>query len=169
MKSYRLIFKSLIVFLLPMIILLSGFSRFAYYNNINPSVIKTTVLENFFSTSTLPTDILAKMLGTDKNSPVKTGEKSGSQQDNETICNSFAFISASPSFTLLKSTTLFACMGFHSLNDININMNIEYPLKIPLWRLVVFLLLLKLLKPILPRSSSVNYYNYRYGKACALS
>ncbi len=169
MRNCRLINKSLIVFLLPIMLLLSGFSKFAYYNSINPSVIKTTTLENFFSTTTMPTDILSKLLGTGKNSHANTCENSDSQKDNKFITDAFACISSPYSFTTLKNITVFACAGISSLNDLNVSMNIEYPLKIPFWRLIVFLLLLKLLKPILPRSSSINYFNYyRYRETCAL-
>lgn len=170
MKIFKPVKKRFVVFLLPIMTILSGFSSFAHYSNINTFSVKTTVLENFFSTLNLPANALAKMLSSKNNSNTDSGNKKDSQKDNKFINDNFALPSFSNSFMSVKNIILFAGADIIAgLNNIAISMNIEYPLKIPLWRLIFFLLLLKLLQTVLPRSSSVDYNNYyKYREACAL-
>lgn len=125
------------------------------------ALTKTDVIEQFFSTVNFPTDIISKMVQN------KTVPQNMPETDNKIKLKIKEYMLSLNIFSFAEKTSYVCNQALHfCIYDNNIFAEkIEYPLKIPFWRSIILLLLLKLLFNILPRSVSIKY-SVNMGKAC---
>lgn len=125
-----------------------------------------TVTERFFSDRSFSDDIieslfLQKMQG-DKQHKKNDESK---QKDNKFNC----FLLANKIVPAVTNVNAF----LYKLSDVKnvyiktcLSNEINYPLKIPFWKIIFLLLILKVLFNVLPRSISVNYNIKNIERAC---
>lgn len=160
--------KSRVLSLFVMFFLMFNFMSLTITNIKNSDVIKSGMLEHFFSVKTFSDDIIANMLSQKMNAnKQQNNKKNTDKKDFNRIISEF-LIPSIISETVLNSNLNFNGISSDILFITNyLSKEIEYPLKIPFWLLSVFLLLLtKILFNVLPRSISVNYNIQNIERAC---
>ena len=126
------------------------------------TLTKIALVEHFFSTVNFPTDIISKMVKS------KTAPQNMPETDNKIKLKikeyvlSLNILSFTEKVSSVYNKLLSFCIGSNNI----FAENIEYPLKIPFWRSIILLLLMRLLFNILPRSVSIKYSVKYMGRAC---
>lgn len=126
------------------------------------TLTKTALVEKFFSTVNSPTDIISKMVQN------KTSPQNMPDTDNKIKLKIKEYMLSLNvfSFTEKVSSVYNEVLSFCVYGSNVFAEKIEYPLKIPFWRSIILLLLIKLLFNILPRSVSIKH-NVKYmERAC---
>ena len=160
--------KSRVLSLFVMFFLMFNFMSLTITNIKNSDVIKSGMLEHFFSVKNFSYDIIDNMLSKKLNAnKQQNNKKNTDKKDFNRIISEF-LIPSIISETVLNSNLNFNGISSDILFITNyLSKEIEYPLKIPFWLLSVFLLLLtKILFNVLPRSISVNYNIQNIERAC---
>lgn len=156
----RLILKKYIflcVFICAISVFLNAFM--CTFKNIDISLYNIqsdSFVSKFFIVVNIPTDIISSMMSNHQNSNKKHNEN--------TTETSFYDISVISIYSFLND---YKTVNKHiiEINDgiisnVYKNVLVNSPLKIPLWRCIVFVLLFRLLFNILPRSVSIKKISY---------
>ncbi len=127
-------------------------------------VISFGIVAQFFSAKNFSMDIVKKMFAQKMQNNKQNNETNEKEQDNNQ--NNVVLL---PNIGIMSLFNI----GYNNLVGTNVLYTydcsktiLNYPLKIPCWRLIFLLLLLKLLFNVLPRSISINYNKRNIEKAC---
>ena len=125
-----------------------------------------TITEHFFSDRNFSDDIIESLFlqKMQSNKQHKKNDES-KQKDNKFDY----FLLSNKIVPTITNVNTFSCM----LPDIKnvcaktcLSNEINYPLKIPFWKIIFLLLILKVLFNVLPRSISINYNRKNIERAC---
>lgn len=159
--------KSKVLSLFVMLFLMFNFMSLTITNIKNSDVIKSGMIEHFFSVKAFSDDIIANILSQKMNGNKQQNSKKDTDRKDFNKITEFLIPS------IVYRTTLNFGFNFNNVNNDILSIanylskEIEYPLKIPFWLLSVFLLLLtKILFNVLPRSISVDYNKMYIERAC---
>ena len=157
--------KNRVLSLFVVLFLMFNFMSLTITNINNTDVVKSSIVEHFFTVKTFSDDIVANMLSQKMNNNKQ--QKSNKDTDKKDFNKITEFLVPS----IVYKTTLNSSFNFNNVDILFIanylSKVIEYPLKIPFWLLSVFLLLLtKILFNVLPRSISVDYNRMYIERAC---
>ena len=125
-----------------------------------------TVTEHFFSDKSFSYDIieslfLQKMQGNKQHKKNDESKQKDNKFDGFLLSNKIVpVITNVNTFSYMLSDIKNVCVSVCLNNEIN------YPLKIPFWKIIFLLLILKVLFNVLPRSISVNYNIKNIEMAC---
>lgn len=143
---------------------------FAVYIKNTDMSLKTnvpdTVVSKFFTVVNFSNDIVSSMLKQKTAGENKINNKNTQTQKNNIL--DIAVTNISINFSNYKNikTKLYQQISVLK-NSLSAQCLIDYPLKIPFWRIIVFILLFKMLFNVLPRSISISK-NINYRQACTL-
>ena len=127
-------------------------------------VINFGIVAQFFSAKNFSMDIVEKMFA-QKMQNNKQDNKTNKKEEKNNKSNDF----------LMSNTEITSLVNFEFTNFVSTvalytydcsKTILDYPLKIPFWRLIFLLLILKILFNVLPRSISVNYNKKNIEWAC---
>lgn len=132
----------------------------------NNKVDNFGIVAQFFSVKNFSTDIVGKMF-LQKIQKHKKDNKANKKEQNNNQNN----------LLLLSGVQIISSINFEfnnfaqtlsiiSLYTYNLKTILNYPLKIPFWRIIFLLLILKILFNVLPRSISINYNKKYIEGAC---
>ena len=145
--------------------LLFNFISLTIVNIKDTKVISFGIVAQFFSAKNFSMNVVEKMFA-QKMQKNKQDNKAN-KKDQENNKNSIVF--------LLPNVNIMSMFGFAFYNFTDsvaiytyeyVNRILDYPLKIPFWRLIFLLLILKILFNLLPRSISINYNKKNIEGAC---
>ncbi len=159
--------KNKVLSLFVMFFLMFNFMSLTINNIRNTDVIKSSIVEHFFTMKSFSDDIVANMLAQKMNGNKQQNSKKDTNKKDFNKISEF-LVPAIISKTILNPGLSFNNVNSNALFITNyLSKEIEYPLKIPFWLMSVFLLLLtKILFNVLPRSISVNYNIQNIERAC---
>ncbi len=148
------------------IVLFFSINIFALTGFFNAKSVVTdgSAIEQFYSTVSVPSDIIGKMMsGKAQNKTSADGTQSKDSKDNFKI-NEYV-VTATVVISML--TAGFVLCRDRDLKEYLVKV-IKYPLKIPLRVEIFLLMIMKMLFNVLPRSSEDNVFVYGVRKACVL-
>jgi len=124
------------------------------------------VVSKFFTVLNFSNDIVSSMVKSKTAAENKINNKNTQTKKNGVFDAALTGVSINPSGYNNFKTKI--CGHILTLKDSLLAQNlINYPLKIPFWRVIVFILLFRMLFNVLPRSISIRK-NINCRKACAL-
>jgi len=127
----------------------------------------TDVVSKFFKVVNFSNDIVSSMAKSKAASENKINNKNTQTKKNNILDAALTNVSINSSAYKNIKATIYG--QFLTLKDSAVMWHlINYPLKIPFWRIIVFILLFRMLFNILPRSISIRK-NIIYRQACTLS
>ena len=122
------------------------------------------IVAQFFSAKNFSMNVIEKMFA-QKMQKNKQNNKTNKKEENNNKSNDF----------LIPNTEITSLVNFEFTNFVSTvalytydcsKTILDYPLKIPFWRLIFLLLILKILFNVLPRSISINYNKKNIEWAC---
>ena len=161
----KVFFKLRLLSTLITFFLLFNFISLTIVNIKDTKVISFGIVAQFFSAKNFSMNVVEKMFA-QKMQKNKQDNKAN-KKDQENNKNSIVF--------LLPNVNIMSMFGFAFYNFTDsvaiytyeyVNRILDYPLKIPFWRLIFLLLILKILFNVLPRSISINYNKKNIERAC---
>ena len=127
-------------------------------------VINFGIVAQFFSAKNFSMGIVEKMFAQkmqNNKKDNKTNKKEENNNQNNVVLLSNTAITSLFNFEFSNFTSTIAVYTYECSKTI-----LDYPLKIPFWRLIFLLLILKILFNVLPRSISINYNKKNIERAC---
>ncbi len=127
-------------------------------------VINFGIVAQFFSAKNFSMDIVEKMFAQkmqNNKQDNKTNKKEENNNQNNVVLLSNTAITSLFNFEFSNFTSTITVYTYECSKTI-----LDYPLKIPFWRLIFLLLILKILFNVLPRSISINYNKKNIERAC---
>lgn len=127
----------------------------------------TDVISKFFTVVNFSNDIVSSMVKNKTGCGNKINNKNTQSKKNNILDAALTNVSINSS--AYKNIKAKIYCSLLTLKNSTVMQNfINYPLKIPFWRIIVFILLFRMLFNVLPRSISIRK-NIIYRQACTLS
>ena len=144
--------------------LLFNFISLTLVNVKDTKIMSFGIVAQFFSAKNFSMNVVEKMFAQKMQKNKHDNNTNKKEEDNN-----------QNNVVLLSNTAITALFNFEYTNFVNTitlytydcsKKLLDYPLKIPFWRLIFLLLILKILFNVLPRSISINYNKKNIERAC---
>lgn len=160
----KVFFKLKLVSILVAFFLFFNMLSLTLTNVKDNKVVNLGIVAQFFSAKNFSMDIVEKMFAQkmqNNKQDNKTNKKEENNNQNNVVLLSNTAITSLFNFEFSNFVSTIAVYTCECSKTI-----LDYPLKIPFWRLIFLLLILKVLFNVLPRSISINYNKKNIERAC---